>query len=418
LKDKNIIMKSQRTYNHTWIGVFVLCLFWMILVFPTQAEGKVLTGLDRIGEHGEWFQGQRVGIVTNHTGRDRDGRFIVDGFRALPGVKVKALFAPEHGIFGTADAGEKLTDIRYEGIPAYSLYGKTKKPTAKMLREVDVLVYDMQDVGARYYTYISTLALVMEAAAENGKQIVVLDRPNPLNGVTVEGNILDPKFASFVGMFPTPVRHGMTVGELASMINGQGWLAKGVRADLRIIPMSGWKRSMWFEQTGLKFIPPSPNIKNLEMAIVYPGTCLLEGTNVSEGRGTSSPFLQFGAPWLKQDEVIQKLQFAGLQGLDFQPVRFNPSSSKFKDQPCRGVRIQITNREKVDTFRLGVVLVKLLHDLHPKSLTFREGHFDRLCGTDTIRQAIVEDKSLDSLRKTWRTKIQAFRKIRQKYLLY
>jgi uncharacterized protein YbbC (DUF1343 family) len=418
LKSKNIITPSQRTYTHKWIGIFVLNLFWGIGSFPALGESKVLTGLDRVGVYGDWFTGKRVGIITNHTGRDRDGRFIVEIFRAQPGVKVTALFTPEHGIFGTADAGEKVTDIRYEGIPAYSLYGKTKKPTAEMLSEVDVLVYDIQDVGVRYYTYISTLALALEAAAENGKQFVVLDRPNPLNGVTIEGNILEPKFASFVGMHPTPVRHGMTVGELANMMNGEGWLAKGVRADLKIIPMTDWKRGMWFEQTGLKFMSPSPNMKTLDTAVIYPGTCLLEGTNVSEGRGTKYPFLQFGAPWLKQGALIEELQKAGLQGLSFQPVLFTPSSSKFKDQPCRGVRIQITNRNTFDAFRFGIVLVKAIYDLHPEEMKFYEGHFDRLCGTDAIRKTIANHQPLNALFETWRQQIEVFRKIRRKYLLY
>lgn len=378
----------------------------------------MFTGLDRVGSYGDWFTGKRVGIITNHTGRDRGGRFIVEIFRGMPQVKVTALFAPEHGIFGTADAGKKVIDIRYEGIPVYSLYGKTKKPTAEMLRAVDVLVFDMQDVGVRYYTYISTLTLALEAAAENGKRFVVLDRPNPLNGVTVEGNILDRKFASFVGMYPVAVRHGMTVGELAKMINGQGWLAKGVRADLRIVPMAGWKRRMWFEQTGLKFIGPSPNMKTLETAVIYPGTCLLEGTNVSEGRGTEYPFLQFGAPWLKQDELIKELHNAGLHGLGFQPVLFTPSGSKFKDQQCRGVRIQITDRKTFDAFRFGMVLVKAIYDLHPNQMKFHHGHFDRLCGTDAIRKTIVNHQSLDALGETWRKQRQVFQKIRRMYLLY
>ncbi len=395
--------------------VFFLTFLYL---FPSAGAGRVLTGLDRIGEYKEWFREKRVGIITNHTGCDRQGRSIVSLFQRMPSVKVTALFAPEHGFFGTVDEGEKVSDIRYEGIPVYSLYGKTKKPTAEMLGEVDVLVYDIQDVGVRYYTYISTLALALEAAAENGKQFVVLDRPNPLNGVKVEGNILEPKFASFVGMHPTPVRHGMTVGELANMMNGEGWLAKGVRADLQIIPMAHWKREMWFEQTGLKFIAPSPNMKTLETAIIYPGTCLLEGTNVSEGRGTKYPFLQFGAPWLKQNELIEELQKAGFQGLCFQPVLFTPSSSKFKDRPCRGVRIQITNRNTFDAFRFGTVLIKAIYDLHPEEMKFYKGHFDRLCGTDAIRKMIANHQPLDALFETWRKPRQEFQKIHRKYLLY
>jgi len=215
----------------------------------------------------------------------------------MPGVEVTALFGPEHGIYGLAEAGIKVADKKDDrfGIPVYSLYGKTAKPTAEMLKDVDVLVFDIQDIGARFYTYIYTMAYAMEAAAENNKPFVVLDRPNPINGLAVQGNILEKDFATFVGLYPIPVRHGMTVGELARMFNDQGWLKNGIRANLTVVPMQGWKRSMWYDRTGLKFIKPSPNMPNIKTATVYPGLCLLEGTNISEGRGTNKPFLQFGA---------------------------------------------------------------------------------------------------------------------------
>ncbi|MBN2270849.1 MAG: DUF1343 domain-containing protein, partial [Sedimentisphaerales bacterium] len=242
----------------------------------------VKTGLDNVASYENLFRGKRIGIITNHTACDGRGRHITDVFADMPGVKITALFGPEHGIRGTEAAGKTIESQSEDGdIPVYSLYGKTNKPTADMLRDVDVLVFDIQDVGARFYTYTYTMSLAMEAAAENGKRFVVLDRPNPINGLTVEGNILEPKFTSFVGLYPIPVRHGMTVGELAKMFNEQGWLKGGVKADLVVVPMQGWRRGDWYDRTGLRFIKPSPNMIDLETAVVYPGLCLLEGTNVS-----------------------------------------------------------------------------------------------------------------------------------------
>ncbi|MBN1845702.1 MAG: DUF1343 domain-containing protein, partial [Sedimentisphaerales bacterium] len=335
----------------------MLCVVWFACPGPSQGQVKVQVGLDGVGDHADWFQHRRVGILTNHTGRDSRGRTILEVFRQMPQVKVTALFAPEHGLFGAAEAGQDIRDNHYEQVAVYSVYGQTRKPTPAMLEDVDVLVFDMQDVGARYYTYISTLTLALEAAAEQGKPFVVLDRPNPLNGVAVEGNILDRQFASFVGMHPIPERHGMTVGELAKMINGEGWLTGHVRADLRVVVAAGWKRTMWFDQTGLTFVPPSPNIKELDAAVIYPGTCLLEGTNVSEGRGTERPFLQFGAPWLNAGELRIALQRMNLPGVEFQPAHFTPLDSKYKDQPCQGIRIQITDRQVLNAFRAGLGIV-------------------------------------------------------------
>ena len=263
----------------------ILLAAWPAVAHPAS----VRTGLDNVGEHKDLFQGKRLGIIANHTSYDSQGKYIVDVLRAMEGVRVVALFSPEHGLRGLEEAGAKVgneTDP-VTGLPVYSLFGKISKPTPQMLADVDVLVFDIQDVGARFYTYLYTMSLAMEAAAENGKRFVVLDRPNPINGVQLEGPVLEPKFATFVGLYPIPVRYGLTVGELARMINGEGWLAKGVKADLTVVPLTGWRRDMWFDQTGLRFIKPSPNMPDLETAALYPGLCLLEGTNVSEGRGTA-----------------------------------------------------------------------------------------------------------------------------------
>ncbi len=258
---------------------------WIVLLAGLAAvcPAAVRTGLDNVGAHRKLFEGNRIGIIANHTSYDSAGRYIVDMLRAMDGVRVVALFSPEHGLYGTEEAGRKIdgqTDLTY-GLPVHSLYGATVKPTPQMLADVDVLVFDIQDVGARFYTYLYTMSLAMEAAAESGRRFVVLDRPNPINGAQLEGPVLEPKFATFVGLYPIPVRYGMTVGELARMINGEGWLANGVKADLTVVPLTGWQRRLWYDETGLRFIKPSPNMPDVETTALYPGLCLLEGSSGS-----------------------------------------------------------------------------------------------------------------------------------------
>jgi len=377
----------------------------------------VKTGLDNVASHERLFRGKRVGIITNHTACNSAGRHITDVFADMEGVRITALFGPEHGIRGTEAAGKKV-DSETGDVPVYSLYGKTTKPTAKMLRDVDVLVFDIQDVGARFYTYTYTMSLAMEAAAENGKRFVVLDRPNPINGLTVEGNILEPKFASFVGLYAIPARHGMTVGELAKMFNEQGWLKGGVKADLATVPMQGWRRSLWYDETGLRFIKPSPNMTNLKTAAVYPGLCLLEGTNVSEGRGTGKPFLQFGAPWIDSGDLTAQLNKLNLPGMRFQPVSFTPSASKYAGERCHGAEITITQRDLLEPYWAGIVIVNEIHRMYPDNFEFRAGHFDRLCGTADVRNAITNGSSVQRLRENWQAGLKTFLQIRKIYLLY
>jgi uncharacterized protein YbbC (DUF1343 family) len=300
----------------------------------------------------------------------------------------------------------------------YSLYGPTQKPTPQMLADVDVLVFDIQDIGARFYTYIWTMALAMEAAAEAKKPFIVLDRPNPITGTRVQGPCLDPAFASLMGLYPIPVVHGLTVGELARMFNEEGWLAGGIKADLTVVRMEGWRRDMWFDQTGLTFVRPSPNIPDLETAAVYPGLALLEGTNVSEGRGTSSPFRQFGAPWIDSQQLADRLNGLSLPGLRFEAVTFTPAGSKHRDQPCHGARLIVTDRNQLDPFYSGVQIVREIQRLAPAPFQWDVVHFDRLCGTDAVRKAIAGQGDLASLRQSWDGQVNAFLKIRQKYLIY
>lgn len=391
-----------------------------LLMMLSSCYGSVKTGLDRVGEYKNVFQGKRLGIIANHTAYDRSGKFIVDVFRKIPGMNIVALFSPEHGFWGVAPDAERIDNQIHPiyKLPIHSLYGKTQKPTEDMLKNVDVLVFDIQDIGARFYTYIYTMSLAMEAAAENGKTFVVLDRPNPINGTCVEGNILEPTQASFVGLYPIPVRHGMTAGELAKMFNGQGWLTGQVKTELVVIPMEGWRRQQWYDKTGLRFIKTSPNMPDLETAAIYPGLCLLEGTNISEGRGTDKPFRQFGAPWIDSKNLVQRLTALNLSGMRFKPARFTPVSSKHKGKMCNGVRIIVTDRDALESYYAGIRIIDTIFRMYPNDFQWRASHFDRLCGTSDVRDAIVNGSSLDDLRNTWQTELASFKTIRDKYLIY
>ena len=394
-----------------------------ILIFVMLVPGceaSVKTGLDNINSYRHLFEGKRVGIITNHTAYNSRGEYIIDVFRKMDNVEVAAFFSPEHGLYGVEEDGKRIgniTDPNYK-IPVYSLYGKTLKPTREMLEDVDVLVFDIQDIGARFYTYIYTMSLAMEAGAECGKRFVVLDRPNPINGLQVKGNILKPQFASFVGLYPIPVRYGMTVGELARMFNEQGWLKDGVKADLVVIPMKEWRRSMWYDQTGLKFIKPSPNMVSLGAATVYPGLCLLEGTNISEGRGTPQPFIQFGAPWIDSGRLTAELNRLNLPGIRFRPASFTPVSSKYKGQRCNGVRIIVTDRDLLESYFSGILIVNKIYQIYPNEFQWKVSHFDRLCGSSDIREAITNKSSLEELRESWQAELKSFLQIRNKYLMY
>jgi uncharacterized protein YbbC (DUF1343 family) len=391
-----------------------------LVAMYSNAESSVRTGLDCAGSHKKVFDGKRLGIITNHTAYNSDGKYIVDVFLDMTEVKVAALFSPEHGLWGTERDAKKIDSQTHPvyRLPVYSLYGKTLKPTTEMLRDIDVLVFDIQDIGARFYTYIYTMSLAMEAAAENSKKFVVLDRPNPINGYSVQGNILESGLSSFVGLYPIPVRHGMTAGELAKMFNEQGWLKNGVKADLVIIPMKGWHRHTWYDQTGLRFIKPSPNMPDIETAAIYPGLCLLEGTNVSEGRGTNTPFRQFGAPWIDSKRLADRLNKLNLPAMRFEPTHFTPGSSKYRGKMCNGVRISTTDRDRLEPYHSGMKIVNEIHRLYPDDFQWKTAHFDRLCGTAAIREAITSGSSLSELRSKWQVELEEFREIRDKYLIY
>jgi uncharacterized protein YbbC (DUF1343 family) len=391
---------------------------------PQQAV--VLTGLDQIQDYIDLFANHKIGIITNHTAINREGKHITDIFLSLPDVQVTALFGPEHGVRGQAAAGENVASHAdpLHNIPIYSLYGATKRPTPDMLKNVDLLVFDIQDIGARFYTYIWTMFYAMQSAAENNIAFVVLDRPNPITG-KIEGPMLDRQFASFVGVQPIPVRHGLTVGELARLFNGEGWLGENKRAGLTVIPLKNWRRDMWLDETGLEFIPPSPNMPSLETATIYPGTCLLEGTNVSEGRGTDSPFMLFGAPWIDAEFVSEKLNALKLAGVNFEPIEFTPISMpgkaphpKYENKQCYGARIRIVDRGALNSFVCGVHIVKTLRDVYPQEFKFRaDGFFIKLCGTDSVQNAIVSGENIKNKLEEMSRRLE-WQQLQSQYLLY
>jgi uncharacterized protein YbbC (DUF1343 family)/CubicO group peptidase (beta-lactamase class C family) len=375
---------------------------------------QALNGIDVLKRDGfAPLKDKRVGLITNHTGRDRDGDSTIDLLHKAPGVKLVALFSPEHGIRGALDQGNisNSTDEK-TGLPIYSLYGETKAPTAEMLKEIDTLVFDIQDVGARFYTYISTLELALEAATKNKKSFVVLDRVNPINGQDVEGPLADPDKLSFTAPHPIPIRHGMTVGELALLFNKE----RNINADLHVVRAEDWRRSQWLDSTGLAWINPSPNMRSLTEATLYPGVCLLEPTNVSVGRGTDTPFEVIGAPWVDGRKLAEALNNAKLPGVRFVPMRFTPKSSVHKDAECGGVNIIVTNRDLFEPVITGLEMAAQLRKLFPKDFSIEK--FNRLLANQKVFDAFRQGSDARAMRQVWESELDAFRAIRSKYLLY
>jgi uncharacterized protein YbbC (DUF1343 family)/CubicO group peptidase (beta-lactamase class C family) len=376
-------------------------------------NGKVETGIDVLeAEAFAPLKGLRIGLLTNLTGRDSRGRRTIDLLRDAPDVKLVALFSPEHGLYENMDAKVASSTDPQTRLPVYSLYGDVQRPTDQMLRGLDAVVFDIQDAGVRFYTYITTLGYVMEAAAKKGIAVYVLDRPNPLGGTAVEGPMLDPGLKSFVGYYPLPVRHGMTMGELAEMFNR----AQNLGVKLHVIKMRGWERSDWFDETGLAWVNPSPNLRSLTEATLYPGVAMVEGSNVSVGRGTDTPFELLGAPWMVGAKLAEYLNERRIQGVRFLPMDFQPSSSRYQGEVCHGVQIFLVDRQALDSPELGVELAAALHELFPTE--FKLDETLPLMGSRQVVEAIRAGGDPRAIALHWQESLQEFRQNRAKYLLY
>jgi uncharacterized protein YbbC (DUF1343 family) len=388
---------------------------------------KIRTGLDLIRR--DWprnLNGSRVGLLVHPASVSRNLQHAIYLSLNSRKFKLAALFGPQHGFRGeTQDNMVEWEGFRDDStrLPVYSLYGKVRQPSPEMLRNIDVMVIDLQDVGSRYYTFIWTMALVITACRETGKTVVVLDRPNPLGGRLTEGPVLDPNYKSFVGLHPLPVRHGMTIGEIAVCLKS---FNPGI--ELFVIAMQGWKRRMWFEDTGLPWVLPSPNMPTVETATVYPGMCLLEGTNLSEGRGTARPFEIFGAPFIDPDVLIKRLSEFRLPGAVFRPLYFLPTFQKHAGIVCGGAQIHITERDKFRPFKTGVAVLKAVYELYGKHFLWKKPPYeyeerllpiDILAGTDRVRNDIEKEIDLREMEMWWEGELSTFnKKIRRDCLLY
>jgi uncharacterized protein YbbC (DUF1343 family) len=408
------------------IGLLAFICLMIGIVFSMDSQ-RVRTGLDVfLVDHLSKLEGKRVGIITNQTGIASSGEHIVDILSSIEGLSISALYAPEHGIRGDLPDVTKMTSYldKRTGIQVWSLYGEHLKPTKEMLEDVDVLIYDIQDVGARFYTFISTMGLAMEAASEHGKQFIVLDRPNPINGITIEGPIIEEFYFSFVGLYPIPVRYGMTAGEMAWMIKEENWMKGMEKLDLKVIPMDGWQRAMWYDQTGLPWVRPSPNIPSVLTATIYPGLCLIEALNISEGRGTMRPFEQIGAPWIDSHMLAENMNALHLPGIYFKPITYTPVMlphaapwNKYRDQDVNGLSLIITDRDKLRPLQVAVHLFITLKKHYPAELELRE-NLERLIGISSFRKSIDARRSPEDILAEWDAGIRTFDKARQKYLLY
>lgn len=377
------------------------------------AEAKVLTGIDVLEQDGfKQLAGKKIGLVTNHTGKNRDGRQTIDVLNKAAGVRLVALFSPEHGIRGSAD--EKVSDSRDDqtGLPIHSLYGETRRPKQEQLKDLDAIVFDIQDIGTRFYTYISTLGYVMEEAAQAHLPVFVLDRPNPIGGISVDGPVADADKLSFTAYHTIPVRHGMTIGELAQLFNQE----RKINCDLRVIKMEGWRRAMWFDATNLTWVNPSPNMRSLTEATLYPGVGLLETTNVSVGRGTDTPFEVVGAPWINGQELASRLNGRRMPGVRFVPVRFTPDASVFKDESCGGINIIITDRKQFQPVQMGIEIAVMLRRLYPEQWKV-DAYLRLLVNAATLEQVKRGDAPEEIIR-SWTTSLDEFRRTRSRVLLY
>lgn len=392
-----------------------------------QAQQHVQLGLEKLLEESQALTGNaRIGLICNQASVDHSYRHAADLLHEHPDIDVRALFGPQHGIRG--DVQDNMIETEHSidrktGLPVHSLYSETREPTDAMLQDIDTLIFDMQDVGCRIYTFVYTLANCMRAAQRLGKRVVVCDRPNPINGVAMAGNILEPEYASFVGQFPLPTRHGMTVGELAQMFDQYFNIA----CDLEIIPMEGWRRELWHDETDAPWVLPSPNMPTLDSATVFPGTVHFEGTQVSEGRGTTKPFELIGAPYIDECAYAENLNRLGLPGVYFRSCVFQPTFQKQAGVSCGGVQIHVLDRDVFEPWFAGIAMAKFAHDMYPSDFRWKvppyeyvydKNPFDVISGTAKIREAFEKGTELGVIEDETKAPLAEFKELREPYLLY
>lgn len=405
--------------KHTVLNLIAVLMVLALTVGSAHAQkGGVYPGIDVLKMNGfDVLKDQKVGLITNHTGLTRDARLTIDVLHEAPEVNLVALYSPEHGIRGTAD--EKVASGKDEktGLPIYSLYGETRKPTPEMIEGVDVLAFDIQDIGTRFYTYIGTMALAMEAAKENGKKIVILDRPNPITGSKVEGFILDEEISGGItGIYPIPTRHGMTVGELAKLFNEHFEIG----CDLTVVPMKNWTRDMYWDETGLLWVHPSPNMKTLNGAILYPGLGAAETTRISCGRGTDRPFEMYGAPYMDGEKLADALNARNIPGIRFVPHTFTPTAKwhKFQNEECHGIFAIITDRDELNSVVAGLHMVQVMEELFAPDYEVLGG-FKNHSGKEIIWKHLTEEKMTpEAVVEKYQAEHDAFMELRSKYLMY
>ena len=402
----------------------------ILLIFLTPLlilSCSTQSGLDSAAKQGfPMLQGKNIGIATNHTAKDKNGVHIVDLIHQA-GIKIQAIYAPEHGFRGESQAGEYFNDNIDEksGAPIFSIYGKTRKPTEEMLKDVDVLIFDIQDIGARFYTYISSMGEIMEAGAENNIPVYIFDRPNPI-GRMAEGPIIQQDLYSFIGAYPIPIRHGLTVGELALMIKDNGWINDANKLDLHIIKVKGWDPQKPYTAAKQNWINPSPNIRNINEALIYPGTCLFEATNFSEGRGSDKPFEWVGAPYVNSQDLITALEKKNIAGITLEAIDFIPSVApekpykpKYNGIECHGIAIQVTDPINFKSVEFGVHLIQVLTELYPEEFIIsRQTWMNKLWGNREAYEMFIKGSNAEDIIKTYKSDIETYNNFREKYLLY
>lgn len=409
--------------------VIMTCLLCLLLGSVMQAQKiRIQTGIEVLkAQNFRCLEGKRVGLITNPTGVDNGLRSTIDILHEAPNVNLVALYGPEHGVRGDVHAGDHVSDQRdpATGLPVYSLYGKTRKATPEMLKDIDVLVYDIQDIGCRSFTYISTLGLAMEAAAENGKELIVLDRPNPLGGLKVEGNLVEDDCISFVSQFKIPYVYGLTCGELALMLNGERMLTDGAQCKLTVIKMKGWKRRMDYTATGLQWIPSSPHIPHPHTAYFYPVSGILgELGYMSIGVGYTIPFQMFAAPWAEADKLADALNALQVPGVIFRPIHLKPFYSVGKGEQLQGVQVHITDYAKAPLSPIQFLVMQEVARLWPERAVFdhadkgRFSMFDKVCGSHQIRERFSQNNRWEDIRPYWEKDVENFRQLSKKYHLY